>query len=73
VRDTPHQVGLGAADRLRNVRDAFAVIDPAKVIGRTVVVVDDVVTTGATVGACVEPLRRAGARSVWAVSLAFEG
>ncbi|HEU0113683.1 MAG TPA: phosphoribosyltransferase family protein [Thermomicrobiales bacterium] len=73
VRDTPHQVGLDGAARRRNVRDAFAVREPAKVAGRTVVVVDDVVTTGATVGACADALRRAGASAVWAVSLALEG
>jgi ComF family protein len=73
VRDTPHQVGLGAGERQRNVRDAFSVIDRSRVVGRTVVVVDDVVTTGATVDACAAALRRAGASSVWAVSLAFEG
>ncbi|HEU5434758.1 MAG TPA: phosphoribosyltransferase family protein [Thermomicrobiales bacterium] len=73
VRDTPHQVGLDGDARRRNVRDAFAVRDPAKVAGRTVVVVDDVVTTGATVGACANALRRAGAASIWVVSLALEG
>ena len=73
VRDTPHQVGLDGEARRRNVRGAFAARGPAEIAGQIVVVVDDVVTTGATVGACAEALRRAGAASVWVVSLALEG
>jgi ComF family protein len=72
VRDTPHQVGLDGEARRRNVRGAFAVRDPGQVVGQTVVVVDDVVTTGSTAGACAAALRRAGAVSVWAVALAME-
>ncbi len=48
-RDTPSQVGLGSAERARNVEAAFAVVDRATVAGRTALVVDDVWTSGATV------------------------
>jgi ComF family protein len=52
-RDTGHQVELGRSERAANVRDAFQVRTPS---ARTVVLVDDVVTTGATAEACIEAL-----------------
>jgi ComF family protein len=70
-RPTPPQVGLlGAGDRRRNVRGAFAVRDRERVRGRTVLLVDDVMTTGATAHECAHVLRRAGARAVDVVVLA---
>jgi ComF family protein len=65
-RDTATQVGLDLAARLRNLRGAFALSDDAHVLvrHRCVVVVDDVMTTGATAGAVAEVLKRGGARSV---------
>lgn len=64
VRDTPAQVGLAKASRLRNVEGAFACRDATRVRGARVLVVDDVVTTGATMAACAEPLLAAGAARV---------
>jgi ComF family protein len=64
-RATVAQPGLGAAARRRNLCDAFRVAAPsALVAGRDVVLVDDVLTTGATADACARVLRDAGARRV---------
>ena len=66
TRTTPTQVGSSAAQRARNVAGAFAVSDGARdrVEGRNVIVVDDVITTGATVSACARALRAAGAKRI---------
>lgn len=72
TRPTRPQVGLTGTQRRRNVSGAFAVPDHLvpEVAGRRIVLVDDVITTGATVDACVRCLRRAGAASVDVLALA---
>lgn len=62
TRATPVLRGLGFAARRRAVARAFAVIDPAALAGRHVVLIDDVFTTGATTGGCASVLEAAGAR-----------
>ena len=71
-RATPSQGGLSAKGRARNVEGAFMVNPRCKdaVKGARVLLVDDVFTTGATVGECAKVLRRAGARAVDVVTLA---
>ena len=72
TRRTPSQMGKNRKQRERNVAKAFAV-KPARrgeVVGRHVVLVDDVFTTGATVSACAHVLKQAGARHVDVVTLA---
>ncbi len=63
-------VTLSAKGRRRNLVGAFAVADAAAVIGREVLVIDDIYTTGATARACARALQRAGARRVWVATLA---
>jgi len=70
VKDTRELGRHGPAARQSEVRNAFAVVDRARVVDRCFVVVDDVMTTGATLGACAETLMRAGAREVRVVALA---
>jgi ComF family protein len=63
-RDTPQQAALDREGRLANVRDAFAVRQPRRVCGRTVLLVDDVRTTGATLAACAGALQAAGTAGI---------
>ncbi len=70
TKNVPPQATLESAARETNVRGAFAVRRPAKVRGRTVLLVDDVFTTGATLRECSRALKAAGAREVRALTLA---
>jgi predicted amidophosphoribosyltransferase len=64
VRHTRRQVGLSRDERANNLHRAFAVPDPARVAGMRIVLVDDVLTTGASADAVALELKAAGARSV---------
>jgi ComF family protein len=66
MKATPQQVGLGKSERAQNVQGAFRVPAEGKgeVSGRRLVLVDDVLTSGATADACARALLRAGASSV---------
>lgn len=72
VRATPPQVGLAREERAKNVHGAFSVekASRAKVKGKRIVLVDDVLTTGATANACARVLRRAGAARIDVLALA---
>ncbi len=69
-RNTPSQTHLSAKDRRRNVARAFEVRDPKALIGATVVMVDDVATTGATLRECAATLLAAGAAEVRSITVA---
>jgi ComF family protein len=69
-RRTPAQGHLGPAARERNVRGAFAIQAGRSFAGKRVVVIDDVMTTGATVEECARVLKRSGAISVGVLTLA---
>jgi ComF family protein len=67
---TRSQTELDAAARRANVRNAFEVRQPAPIVGRHVILVDDVLTTGATLSECARRLREAGAAVVGALTVA---
>lgn len=70
TRATLPQAGLGFQARSENVRNAFAVAKPELITGRQVILVDDVMTTGATLSACASVLKKQGAAKVYAVAMA---
>ncbi len=69
LRATPTQVQLDYEGRLANVREAFSA-QAGAVRGQSIVLIDDVCTTGATLNACAEELLSAGAANVSAITLA---
>ena len=70
LRSTESQAGLTPRQRRQNLRGAFSVSDPARIAGQHVLLVDDIMTTGATARAAAQTLVRAGAASVWVATLA---
>ncbi len=70
TKATAAQTGLTDEDRYRNMRGAFRVAPTAKLRGRRVLLVDDVMTTGSTLAACARAVKRAGAESAAAAVLA---
>ena len=69
-RETASQTGLTRHQRRANVRGAFAVVRPDAVRGQTILLVDDVMTTGTTAGECARVLLRAGAKEVFVATVA---
>lgn len=72
TRETTAQSGLTRAERLRNLRGAFAMepLRAAAVQGRRIVLVDDVMTSGASLFAAAQVLRTGGAAHITAIVLA---
>lgn len=71
TRDNPAQSRTGGAEKRRaNVKGVYRVPDPDSVREKRLLLVDDIVTTGATLSECAGTLRRAGAKSVDALTLA---
>ena len=68
-RATESQAGLTPRQRRQNVRGAFVVPNPDVVTARNVLVIDDIMTTGATVRSVAQVLLRAGAANVWVATL----
>lgn len=69
-RSTPPQAGMTSARRRANVSGAFEIRDRNAVRGRRILLVDDVLTTGATAGACARALKQAGASFVAVITVA---
>jgi len=69
-RQTGSQIGLTRHQRRENLRGAFAVSDPTRILNRDILLVDDVYTTGTTASECARVLLRAGAARVWVATVA---
>ena len=69
-RETGSQIGLTRHQRRENMRGAFAVSDPTRILNRDILLIDDVYTTRTTASECARVLRRAGAARVWVATVA---
>jgi competence protein ComFC len=70
VRQTVPQVDLEEKERKDNVKNVFSVRDISRVKNKKIILVDDVITTGATIEECGKVLKLSGAKEVWGVALA---
>ena len=70
VKDTLPQVGLDSRERRRNIRNTFGVENRELIKGKDILLVDDVITTGATVRECSRMLKKAGAGNIYVMALA---
>ncbi|WP_136808084.1 ComF family protein [Desulfosediminicola flagellatus] len=70
TRKTAPQTGLDGIERRKNLRGAFMIDDRYTISGKQVCVVDDVFTTGTTLNECSRVLRRAGAESIYVITVA---
>ena len=68
-KDTAPQIGLTPPQRRDNMKDAFAVPQPEAVAGESLLLIDDVYTTGSTLNEAARVRHRAGAESVWALTI----
>lgn len=70
-KDTLHQASIkDRGERLRNLSGSFTIKDAEKIAGRNIILIDDVVTTGATLSEARKILKQAGARKVIAFTIA---
>lgn len=73
IKETKTQVGLPKKKREQNLKGVFKLAaNKPGVEGKRVLLVDDVVTTGTTLNECARVLKSAGARSIWAITVAKE-
>ena len=70
VRDIPSQVGLSAVERYKNVQAVFQARNKDLVAGKSILVIDDIVTSGATMKACAQALLDQDAGQVYGLTLA---
>ena len=70
IRNAPPQTSLEGRERAGNVRGAYRVPNPDGIRGKILLLVDDVYTTGATIGECSRTLLEAGAKEVRAITIA---
>ena len=69
-RETVSQIGLTRPQRNQNIRGAFHVTHPGRIVGRNIILIDDVLTTGTTASECARVLLKAGAKQVYVATVA---
>ena len=69
-KNTKDQTRLSPQEREKNVRGAFVVTEPERINGKKIILVDDVITTGATLSECARMLKQAGAEKILGMTIA---
>lgn len=70
IKHTKSQTKLNVAQRLKNVTNAFRVVNKKEIKGKSILLVDDVITTGSTINSCAKQLKLNGAEEIFAMSVA---
>ncbi|MFH1553198.1 MAG: phosphoribosyltransferase family protein [Candidatus Omnitrophota bacterium] len=70
TKNTVPQMGLSRKNRIKNLKNSFTVVDRLYLVGKSILLVDDIMTTGATLDTCAVTLLGAGAKEVFAFTLA---
>lgn len=70
VADTGQQKLLTKSDRIKNLEKSFVVNDKSEIKGKNILLIDDIMTTGATANECAKVLNKAGAKNVYVLTLA---
>lgn len=70
VHTPMHRVGMDGKARAASVKNAFEVTRSKLLAGKTILLIDDVFTSGATISSCAETLKKNGAKKVWVLTLA---
>ena len=69
-KHTPMQSSLGKNERIKNVQNVYKVLYPEKIKGKSILILDDIYTTGATVNECMKVLQRAGTKNIGTIIIA---
>ncbi|MBU1036841.1 ComF family protein [Patescibacteria group bacterium] len=70
AKNTPHQVGLNKKQRMVNIKNAFTISQPKLIQQKNIIIVDDVLTTGATLKSLAKTLKDYEAKNIWALTIA---
>ena len=70
IKDTPHQTGLSRDNRKENLLNGFEVLDKVVIKDKTILLIDDIYTTGSTLNECAKILKKHGATRVIGLTLA---
>ena len=72
TKETKPQMELKRAERLKNIKDCFEIKNKEKIENKTILLLDDVYTTGSTMEECARILKKSGAKEVWGLTVARE-
>lgn len=72
TKKTKPQMELNRIERIKNIKDCFAVKDKKEILNKKILLLDDVYTTGTTMNECAKILKESGAKEVWGLTIARE-